>query len=417
MASVIDELIVVLNLDPSKFNAAQKSALAAFKKTQEEAEKTGKNVEAQGKKILNFFSDLKREALTLMAVFLGGRGIKEAVMHITNLDASTERLSRTFGVSTHDLAIWQSILEQVGGSAEDARSVIGGLTSTIATFHQTGVLDQGLLNVWQRLGLSTADREDPIKILKALAAYSQRPGVTGPMFAAFANQVPGMTPKVIDALNQGKLQEYIDAAERAGVGSKESGEHSQAFITSLSLLETASLNVVRVMEEWLIPVIKSLTELFRGWLIEPGSPEAKALDTKFNEDLKKTFSHHGAKTMGNVSNAFASWVDGLVGVPTVPKRSRGDTGIGIFSGATGYSIEEGGLVIDKGTIGAKGAAATSSVVNDRSSRSTSTNSNSVTIDTINMHLPRATDAAGVARGLNDAISNQSFGASANSGAQ
>lgn len=409
-----------MNLDPAKFTAAQKQALAAFKKTQEEAEKAAKNVEAQGKRILDFFSNLKREALTLMAVFLGGRGLKEAVMHITNLDASTERLSRTFGVSTHDLAIWQSVLGQVGGTAEDARSAIGGLTASIASYHQTGILDQGLLNVWQRLGLSTADREDPIKILKALSAYSQRPGVTGPAFTQFANQVPGMTPGMINALNQGpkKLQEYIDAAERAGVGTKESGEHSEKFIQALSLLETASLHVVRAMEEYLVPAIEKVNQLFGIWQ-NPKSAEAK----KAHEEAK-------TKTLAGVAKAFTNWVDyGMWGLSTpgqpvisTPKRNpnspRADTGIGgIFgSGAMGYSIEEGGLVIDSGTIGAKGVVSTNSI-NDRSSRNTNTNTSSVTIDTINLHLPRATDAAGIARGLNDAISNQSFGASANSGAQ
>src|SRR6202051_875714 len=101
MAIVLDELVLVLGLDPAKFNQGQKDALEAFRKTQEAATKGGKDIESQGAKTLEFFINLKREALGLLAVFLGGRGFGEIVHHITSLDSSTERLSRTFGTSTH----------------------------------------------------------------------------------------------------------------------------------------------------------------------------------------------------------------------------------------------------------------------------------------------------------------------------
>ena len=429
MSTVIDELIVILNLDPSKFTAAQKQALEAFRKTQEAAEKNAKNIEAAGKKIVDVFIGLKREALTLFAVFLGGRGLKEAISYIMRLDASTEQLSRQFDVSTHNLAIWQSVLQQVGGTAEDARSVIGGLTSAVATYHQTGVLDQGLLNVWQRLGLSVKDREDPIKVLKALASYSQTSGLSGPAFAAFANQVPGMTPAVINALDRGPevLEKYIAAAEKAGVGSKKSGEEAEDFIQDLSLLETATLNVVRVMEDWLIPAMKSLTELFASWVITPGSPEAKGVEDKFNADLEKTKKKHNT---ANVANAFADWVDGLtggprpagapaaVGAPVISNPNRATKGNPFEGDITGGSItDEAGNVTYFGPVGAKGAAATNVNSTDRSSKTSNTTSSTVNIDTINLNLPRATDAGGIASGLHGAISNQAFGAPANSGAQ
>lgn len=424
MATVIDELIVVLNLDPKKFTEAQKAALQAFKRTQEQATSTAKSIEAQGKKILDVFSDLKREAITLMAVFLGGRGLKDAVMHITHLDASAERLSRRVNASAHDINIWRSVIIQAGGAAEDADAAINGMAEAIANQNQSGVLNQGLLNIWARLPLAPQDRQDPNKVLQAMAEYSQNPQFKGPQgganFAAFANQFPGVTPGLINALIQGpkKLQEFLSNAEKAGVGNDESGRAAEKFNQSLALLEQTSLNVVRAMEIFLIPTIERLATLFGLWT-NPNSPEAK----KVHEEAKN-------KTLKGAAQAFADWVDyGMWGLPvpggagkpviTTPKPKR-DTGIGsLFGGATGFSVEESGLVIASGSIGAKGATA-SSIVHNRTSHQTNTNSNSISVDTINMHLPQARDAGGIMtglKGISGAYYNQSFGASANSGSQ
>ena len=47
MSTVIDELIVLLELDPSQFTEGQRTALASFRQTQEQAVSTAKVIEAQ----------------------------------------------------------------------------------------------------------------------------------------------------------------------------------------------------------------------------------------------------------------------------------------------------------------------------------------------------------------------------------
>ena len=127
MATVVDSLVVLLNLDPTQFTQGQKDALAALQKTREGAVASGKDIEAQGKKVTEYFGSLKMKALGMVAVFLGGaRGIAEFTSFVTHLDASTGRLARTMNISASELSAWQGAAEQTGGSAEGASSAIGG---------------------------------------------------------------------------------------------------------------------------------------------------------------------------------------------------------------------------------------------------------------------------------------------------
>src|ERR1700688_5048693 len=136
--TVIDSLIVQLGLDPSRFNQGQKDAMNALQQLIQRSQRGGEEIEGQGMKTAEFFATMKRSALGMLAVFLGGREIKEFVGYVTNLDASTSRLARTMDMSTRELSIWQGVMTQNGGSAESMTSSLGGLTSEMNKFVLTG---------------------------------------------------------------------------------------------------------------------------------------------------------------------------------------------------------------------------------------------------------------------------------------
>ena len=95
MPNVIDSLVVELGLDPRQFNEGQRQARESFKRTQEEAKKGAAAVEFEGKKVIDYFESLKRAALGVTGVLLGGMGIKEFTGFLTNLDAATARVAKT----------------------------------------------------------------------------------------------------------------------------------------------------------------------------------------------------------------------------------------------------------------------------------------------------------------------------------
>jgi len=422
MATTIDELVVVLGMDASKFNEAQKAAMAAFKKTQEELAKAGTETEAQGKKLVEFFVTLKRELLGFFALAAGGRGLKELVGHVINLDASTERLSFSFGASTHELAVWQSAMRQAGGTTEDARGAILVLVGAMRDFLLNPQQGAPWLATLTRLGVAPQDRMNPFKVMETIerqAATLKTPDQRAD-FSALLRTLPAMNQNMINLLLDGS-KKYRDSAEKTFLTTEETGIASKKVIASLALLEDATTGVARVFLDTLIPAMDKLTALLPSWL-KPGGKEI---------DFEKASSDLGALAEEG-REGLLTWLHDLVFGPSPSQLSTepanktrigggGSGGIETLAGATSYQILEGGQVIGSGTfpVGSRGAAAVSNVRNDRS-RSSTTNDHSTAINmnNVNLVLPKVTDAASFAKALPGAVSmHQSNAIPFNSGPQ
>lgn len=404
---MIDELILVLGLNPSQFTAGQKVALEAMRKLEEQAVKSGKETESQSKKLLDFFSNLKREAIGFLGAFYGGRGIKDVIGHIVQLDSSAARLSKTFNTSPHDLALWRVAMREVGASAEDADAAIGGLSQAVQDFLLNPAnADPNLLAVFNRIGIKPGEVTDPLAVLKKLAEFSQTPEMRGhpERFAAVARLLPGMNQPMINLLME--LNKRLTAAEKVTPEGGGAGAFSEEFIASITLFDTAATNIARVLLDFFVPAINKFTELLQKWLILPGTPEAKALDTKFEKDIQQHFGTPPAW----LSRLFGQEPQG----PPPKLVPRGDTGIGSLADATGWSVEEGGVIIAGGTFpatGARSAASARSVHNRWHHQASQTHSTH--IGAIHVNAPNAKDAHGIASGIRGAL-DHSLGAPVNS---
>lgn len=425
MATVIDELIVVLNLDPAKFNEGQRQALEAFKKTQEAAVAGAKGIEAQGAKTLEFFINLKREALGLLAVFLGGRGFGEMVHHITSLDASTERLSTRVKVNAHDLAVWQVVMREVGGTVEDARSAMEGIQSEYQKFlldpgGGSSMISAGL----PRIGVRPEDYDKPDKILDKLAEFSQSPQMKGrpEAFAAFARMFfPGMTDAMIAALGKGptELNKLKSDAEKVTTTNQETGFASERFIKSMALLETASEAFGRVILQQFVPAMDTLSGFLADFFHKPDAEIEAAGKENFwpanimGRDLYELLvGPKGAEAVFGPKPQDRIAPNKRPG--HIPSRDP-DWGRGPDWGKGG-GIET--LVLPDLPGGAKTAAEVTAII-DRSHRSSNRTSTSETnIGTINVNAPNATDARGIAGAIRGHLSDVGLGSnSINSGAQ
>jgi hypothetical protein len=194
-----------------------------------------------------------------------------------------------------------------------------------------------------------------------------------------------------------ELDKRLSAAEKVTPAGGGQGPFSEEFIASMTLFSTAANNVARVLLEYFIPAINSLTGLLIKWLAPAGSPEAKKIEQDFDKNLRQ---HFGVPPR---------WLSALFGIPGEayypPSKyaPRKDTGVGFLADATGVVVEDEYGVRTFPLAGAKGAAAAANVNNSRSSRSTSTQTSTVNIDTINAHLPGVTDAQGFTTGLKGAV--------------
>jgi hypothetical protein len=129
--SVIDSLILELQLDADKFTRVQRQLAENLEKTKDSVKKHGQQVEKSAKDAGEFVEKLGRQFLGLFAVVTGGRGLKDFTEWVTRSDAALGRMAANIGVSKQALYDWQHVSVQMGGSAEDA-------TASLEKFNHAG---------------------------------------------------------------------------------------------------------------------------------------------------------------------------------------------------------------------------------------------------------------------------------------
>ena len=258
MSTVIDELVITLGLDPKQFTEGQKQALESFKKMQEGAVQVGKEVEAQGTKVDAFFSNLKRNAVGLLAGFAAGYGVKEFTSYISNLDAATGRVAKTMNMSVRDLSAWQGAIEQNGGSAESATSALQGLSGEMNKFMLTG--QTSMLPILNSLGISLFDANKNLKTSGQLLLdiSDAIKGMDSARRSATLSLIPGMNQDMVNLLIQGRdaVIGYRNASKEAGGTTDESAAQARAYQRDLANLDRTATNLGRT--------IVSVTGIFSG---------------------------------------------------------------------------------------------------------------------------------------------------------
>ena len=207
--TVIDSLVLEFGLDPNNFNIGQQSALATLRHFEQEATRSAKGIETETKRVTATLNDFRREAITTLGVFFGGKGIKDFITDIINLDASTERLSRIFNIPPEKIGAWQNAFIMIGGTANDANAALAALNTTltrVATTGQVGPLAPlGAFHVSpfknEKGGLQTADNyalelADSLDRLKAAHQIDNR-------IAADLLAQGGIAPGLINMILEG----------------------------------------------------------------------------------------------------------------------------------------------------------------------------------------------------------------------
>jgi hypothetical protein len=155
MPTVIDSLVITLGIDPAEFKKGTEVAAANMKRMRESASTAAKEMEADGKKAAQFFNQIKVEALSLIGVLLGGRGIAAFTADATRSMAALGRAAVNVGESVRGLAAFQNVIERNGGSAESATASLKGYADAIERFKLRG--DASILKFLNPIGASVDD--------------------------------------------------------------------------------------------------------------------------------------------------------------------------------------------------------------------------------------------------------------------
>lgn len=134
MATVIDALVVTLGLEAAAFKKGAKETDAALTKISGQATKSSKEMEAWGKNAATSLSKLRNEALSLLAVFTAGMGIKNFIESAISSTASLGRLSENLNITKQDLAEWQLANKNAGGSVEGMTAQLEEAQKAVADY-------------------------------------------------------------------------------------------------------------------------------------------------------------------------------------------------------------------------------------------------------------------------------------------
>lgn len=116
MATVIDELVVALKLDPKQFDQGNKDAVRKLQVFEREHERHSKNVARNTENVTQAYQQLQGRLLSIASLFMGGMGAAAFSEQIIRLTAQTGYLAASLGMATDEIAKWQAVGAQKGAA-------------------------------------------------------------------------------------------------------------------------------------------------------------------------------------------------------------------------------------------------------------------------------------------------------------
>lgn len=141
--TTIDELVVTLALDASKFTAEQKKAVQQLKKLEQEQQKNNKESQKSWNNAADAINKAKNQLIAFGTAAIGINGFKDFVATMVSGNASLGRTSQLLNMGVRDLDAWGSAARRFGGDAKGVQSSIQGIEGHLAarfTSDQSGFL-------------------------------------------------------------------------------------------------------------------------------------------------------------------------------------------------------------------------------------------------------------------------------------
>jgi hypothetical protein len=272
MAATIDELVISLALDASRFNAQQQQAVNALRKFEQQATTSGTNTERAAQKMVDGFSRVTKEILGVGAAILGVNGLKDLAVNLTTVAAATERMSQAFELDPEMLNKWQGFLQAVGNQDFGTTAAsLGALSKAVQEFRltQKGPLLEAI--PWLgRLGVSPADimtgtvSQAVNSMLLKIGNNINRPENIG-VRTELLSHLPGATPTMMRGLERAPTQAVLDKYLTATADQMRAASHMMEAITELAQALRRKLNALLPDAEE--PVVSVATKLAKGDII------------------------------------------------------------------------------------------------------------------------------------------------------
>jgi hypothetical protein len=324
MATVIDSLVVTLNLDPRNFTAGQRQALAQLRKFEEESTRSTKRGEEAAQRQLNFLSRIRTEAIGLVGALAGAYGIKQFVANLVTGEAAVGRFARATGLAAKDVADFETALGLGGAPEGTGFGALQNLNNLLQAFTQNLPEGAKLLEFYGRLRTLTGVEINPqsniIEQLKQIAeatkiANQKVPGQGGNLLQQY-----GFDQQAISNLAKGR-DELNRLLQRAAELRKTTGDTTQSAEDLLGKWREISQllqGLARPAMPWVDDLIKKLTDLLeqQNKHITSGGKEGS------NAIMDFLFGQSGTDATNKAFGELSAWLGANVG-----DRIRGFFGV------------------------------------------------------------------------------------------
>lgn len=290
MTTIIDELIVVLDLDPKKFTENQRENLAQWKKLKAQQKKQGKDVEdaeskaakedtkrskekqLRTKKTVEGLETLTKRALGFVAVLAGANELKNFATNLIKTDAQLGLLAHNLNVNVENLSAWEGATKRAGGEAGDAAGAFQALVSAQQEIQLAG--NSAAIPFLRRLGINSLDqlKDTEGTLLKISEAMSHM----DPAQAQALGRGLGFAPGFINVLEKGPaaIRAMLDEQRRLGVTTAESAAAALALTNQIEALKAQTMDLGRGLEVQLLPALNGVLQ----GLIQFGQDVRPAID-------------------------------------------------------------------------------------------------------------------------------------------
>lgn len=223
MATVIDQLVVKLGLDPKDFKDGVNIIVVELEKAKDKTKKTADDMKKSGKEAAGFFTELHKSALKFMAALAAGRGLYNFVQNTIKGGASLQRLSTNLQTTTDSLHRWGQAVKQNGGTVEGFQATIQGLSAGVTELMRGG--NENLRGFLSTLGIGLQDASGKAKTMEQIlldVSSAVEGGKLGPSRANQVNflQQMGLDDGTINLLLKGR--KAVEQALAAQTGYNES---------------------------------------------------------------------------------------------------------------------------------------------------------------------------------------------------
>lgn len=241
MATVIDHIIVELQLDPKKFDESIKKSAEAWMKLRQQAEDSHKDTREPVDAMSKAFGALTTKVLAFAASLLTLQKIAQFTSHVVKTNVSLGNLSTTTGIAVERLSAWANMAARNGSSVESMTQALAGMDKELKEMQVTGGLSGNLAVLINSLNTMGAKIQTPDKATDAIqmwerilegmdrlgldkrdrAAFLEKHGLTDPSVTALfarnsAKQIADMVKaqKDIYVVTQQNVDESFELSRR-----------------------------------------------------------------------------------------------------------------------------------------------------------------------------------------------------------